>query len=39
MEQENIHAYCPHCGEEREIKKTVPWQSNLCRTCGGDTEE
>lgn len=32
-------AYCPHCGDDREIKQTVPWQPDLCRTCGGNIEK
>jgi hypothetical protein len=28
--------YCPECDDHREIKKTVPWQADLCTSCGSD---
>lgn len=32
------HAYCPTCDEDRPIKRTVPWQSDLCTVCGADID-
>jgi hypothetical protein len=32
-------AYCPQCEVQREIKRTVAWQPDLCTACGGDIEE
>ncbi len=29
-----MEAYCSYCGEEQPIRQTVPWQANLCKTCG-----
>ena len=31
-------AYCPTCDAEREIRKTVPWQADLCTVCGSDID-
>jgi len=31
-------AYCPHCGEDREVRITVQWQPDFCVTCGEDVE-
>ncbi len=30
--------YCPNCDAERPVRRTVPWQSDLCAECGGDIE-
>jgi hypothetical protein len=38
MGTNSVVAYCEYCGEDQEIKTTVPWQPNLCRTCGNDVE-
>ncbi|WP_256547922.1 hypothetical protein [Halovivax gelatinilyticus] len=35
----DLTAYCPQCDGEEPIRKTVPWQPNLCTTCGSDIEE
>jgi len=32
-------AYCPRCNAEREIRATVPWQTDLCTACGEDIPE
>ncbi len=34
-----MEAWCDHCGERREVVKTVSWQSNLCAECGNPIEE
>jgi predicted RNA-binding Zn-ribbon protein involved in translation (DUF1610 family) len=31
-------AYCPACGEEQEIYRTVPWQADFCTECGREVE-
>jgi len=31
--------YCPSCGCEREIYRTVPWQADFCTECGQEIEE
>ncbi|MDQ2052612.1 hypothetical protein RBH26_19310 [Natronolimnohabitans sp. A-GB9] len=30
--------YCDACGTEQPVKRTVPWQPDLCRVCGADLE-
>ena len=31
--------YCHRCDAERELIATVPWQDDVCATCGsGDVE-
>ena len=32
-------AYCAQCGEDREVRITVQWQSDFCVTCGEDVEK
>ncbi|WP_435552662.1 hypothetical protein [Natrinema sp. CGMCC1.2065] len=35
--EENTEAetrHCHHCGTEREVQITVPWQDDLCTHCG-----
>lgn len=30
--------WCPKCGREVEVVKTVPWQPDVCKDCGADVE-
>ena len=39
MSQGQETAYCEHCGEEQPVRKTVPWQPNLCGACSAELEE
>ncbi|WP_161607588.1 hypothetical protein [Natronorubrum bangense] len=37
-ENTETRAHCPTCDAEQEIRKTVPWQANLCTVCGSDID-
>lgn len=39
MSQGEELAYCEQCGEEQPIRKTVPWQPDLCATCSAELEK
>lgn len=28
--------YCENCGEERTVAKTMPWQDDICKSCGAN---
>ena len=30
---------CPECGEETTVKRTVPWQPDICTACGADVDD
>ncbi|QSW98240.1 hypothetical protein [Haloterrigena alkaliphila] len=34
-EQQLVTA-CPECGDDGSVKQTVPWQPNICTSCGSD---
>jgi len=31
--------YCPICDTESTVKKTVPWQDDVCTTCANPIPE
>jgi hypothetical protein len=30
--------YCPSCGCDQPIYRTVPWQADFCTECGGTVD-
>lgn len=34
----SYRAYCPSCGCERQIYRTVPWQADFCTECGREID-